>query len=931
MKRALGLRHGALTAAVLNVSSLAAAQASTPPPTAASTTPPSAAPSNSAPAPSPSVTDRTDGSTSAPAEPAPDVIVPPKLRKQVEPNYPPRAQEQNIAASVLLELDIDIGGKVQRSVVLEASSTPEMGFEQAALDAAKQLEFEPALEGGEPIPVTITFRFRFVPKTEAVPAAPSTEANEATPTSKPSAPPPPAVLPSGELSGRLLERGTRLPLVGIKVTVFRGEGETAEGFETETDAEGRFKLERLGPGDWKILADPEGYYPLRTTESVSEGSRTDVSYAIERSSYNPYDVLVDTKRVQREVNQVTIDARQAERIPGTFGDVLAVVRNFPGVAQTNAGGPFNQGFVIRGSAPEDSRIYVSNIDVPLLYHFGNLRSVLPVGMLEKVNFYPGNFSVQYGRATGGVVDVDLKELDRQQLGGYVDVNFFDSSIYLEAPVTDELSIAIAGRRSYIDVFLNAVLPDTGVSLVAPRYYDAQLLATYRPSAEHLVKAFFFLSDDKFEVLFDNPVSADAQTVITDVGLGTNFYRGILEYKFVPNSRFENDLKVSFGRDHNAFNVGEFLSFDDRLYQTHVRNTARYAIRDSLAARAGLDYVLQQRDTQSKLPDLPEEGQGDADPTLTDPIASSRDDVFHSVAGFAELEWQPWHGMLAVPGFRFDYFGRTDEFAASPRLVLRQTLNDQWLVKGGVGLFQQEPTFDETTRGTGNPNLELEKAMHYSAGFEYTPRRHLNLSVTGFYKTLHDLVSPTDALTTRDGATERLNYDNGGEGRVIGLEVSAKHELTNNLFAWFAYTLSKSERKDSGASAYRLFDYDQTHILTVTGSYRLPKNWEIGTRFRYVTGSLYTPVTGAVLDADADEYRRKSGPVNSARVDGFDQLDIRIDKRWVYDSWMLNAYLDIQNVYNQINVQNVEYNFDYSKEQAEQGLPIVPVFGLRGEF
>jgi TonB family protein len=873
---------------------------------------------------------------SPPAATSPPAIVPPKLRKDARPDYPAAAREQGLAASVLLELDIDVTGLVVRASVVEPSAAPGHGFEDAALAAAKQLEFEPALEGGKPIAVTVTFRFRFVPDAAPGPTRTPDQPATLTDTIKPpaSGPPdkPPPVLPSGELRGRLLERGTRLPLVGVKITVFRGEGEAAVGFETETDAEGRFQLNQLAVGDWKVLADPEGYYPLRTTESVGKGSRTEVSYAIERSSYNPYDVLIDTKRVQREVNQVTIDARQAERIPGTFGDVLAVVKNFPGVAQTSGGGgPFGAGLVIRGSAPEDSRIYVSNIDVPLLYHFGDLRSVLPVGMIESVNFYPGNFSVQYGRATGGVVDVTLKELNRRQFGGYFDFNLFDSSLYLEAPLTDDLSVAIAARRSYIDLLLSAVLPDTGGSLIAPRYYDGQLLATYRPSAEHLVKAFFFLSDDKFEVVFDNPATINAETAITDVGLGTNFYRGIAEYKYVPNAGFENELKVSVGRDHNSFNLGELVSTDQRLFQTQVRNTARYVLRDSLALRGGLDYMQQRRVTESKLPRFSEEGQGNLEPEFTEATSSSSADTFHSIAGFAELELRPWPGMLAVSGFRLDYFGRTEEFAASPRLIVRQSVAKNWVVKGGVGLFQQEPTFDETLEQRGNPELELEKAVHYSAGFEYTPRPHLNLSVTGFYKSLHDLVSPTDALTTRGGQTVPLNYTNGATGRVIGLEVSAKHELTNDFFAWIAYTLSKSERKDPGKSEYRLFDHDQTHILTVTGSYRLPKNWEIGSRFRYVTGPLYTPVVGAAFDADADQYVPIHGPVNSARADAFHQLDIRIDKRWIFQSWMLNAYLDIQNVYSQSNVQNVEYNYDYSKEVAQLSLPVVPVIGLRGEF
>jgi TonB family protein len=860
---------------------------------------------------------------------APDALVPPKLRKDVQPAYPALALEQGVSASVLLEIDIDVTGVVQRASVAEASQAPGLGFEEAALAAAKQLEFEPAREGGKAIAVTITFRFRFVPEAASAPAR-ATEPPATAPVSAPTTSAPPKARPSGDLWGRLIERGTRLPLVGVKVTVFRGEGDAAEGFETETDAEGRFQLSKLGVGDWKVLADPDGYYPLRTTESVASGSRTEVSYAIERSSYNPYDVIVDTKRVQREVTQVTIDARQAERVPGTFGDVLAVVKNFPGVAQTTLG-PFSTGFVIRGSAPEDSRIYVNNIDVPLLYHFGNLRSVLPVGMIENVNFYPGNFSVQYGRATGGVVDVTLKELNRRQLGGYVDVNLFDSSLFLEAPLTDKLSVAIAGRRSYIDVLLNAALSDSGSSLVAPRYYDAQLLATYRPSAAHSLKTFFFLSDDKFKVIFDNPATLDAKSVVTDFGLSTNFYRGVAEYKYVPSSRFENELKVSAGRDHNVIRFGDLANNDERLFQSQVRNTTRYVLGDSLALRGGVDYLQQRRKARSKLPELPEEGEGDAQPSFTDSTSSSSAKTFHSIAGFAELEWRPWRSMLAIPGMRLDYFGRTGKLAVSPRLVVRQTVAKDWVVKGGIGLFQQEPTFDETAPTRGNPDLGLEKAVHYSAGFEYTPRPYLNLGVTGFYKSLDDLVSRSDALTTRGGQTVPLNYDNGAVGRVMGLEVSAKHDLTNNLFVWLAYTLSKSERKDPGKSGYRLFDHDQTHILTVTGSYRLPKNWEIGTRFRYVTGQLYTPVRAAVYDSDADSYSSIAGPVNSGRVDAFHQLDIRIDKRWIYQSWMLNAYLDIQNVYSQRNVSSIEYNYDYSKKVPQIGLPIVPVLGLRGEF
>ena len=101
---------------------------------------------------------------------------------------------------------------------------------------------------------------------------------------------------------------------------------------------------------------------------------------------------------------------------------------------------------MRGSAPRDTRIYVAGTEIPTAYHFGGLRSVLPLAVVESLDFYPGNFSAYYGRGTGGIVDVSLKRLQPQRVGGYVDVNLLDSGIYLEIPVSDRAVIAVAAWK-----------------------------------------------------------------------------------------------------------------------------------------------------------------------------------------------------------------------------------------------------------------------------------------------------------------------------------------------------------------------------------------------------------------------------------------------------------------------------------------------------
>ena len=164
-----------------------------------------------------------------------------------------------------------------------------------------------------------------------------------------------------------------------------------------------------------------------------------------------------------------------------------------------------------------------------------------------------------------------------------------------------------------------------------------------------------------------------------------------------------------------------------------------------------------------------------------------------------------------------------------------------------------------------------------------------------------------------------------------MELLVRHEFANRFFGWITYTLSRAERLDPGESDYRLFDFDQTHILTLVGSYQLPRNWEVAARWRYVTGSPTTPFDGGVFNVDTYEYEPVPGKVNSARFEDFHQLDLRVDKRWIYDTWKLNLYLDVQNLYNRSNVEGYQYNFDYSERVPSQGLPILPILGIKGEF
>ncbi|HEV8246193.1 MAG TPA: hypothetical protein VGP93_10515, partial [Polyangiaceae bacterium] len=184
------------------------------------------------------------------------------------------------------------------------------------------------------------------------------------------------------------------------------------------------------------------------------------------------------------------------------------------------------------------------------------------------------------------------------------------------------------------------------------------------------------------------------------------------------------------------------------------------------------------------------------------------------------------------------------------------------------------------------------------------------------------------VATRNNAPPR--YVNAGEGRIVGAELSLELSPEEGTFAYLGYTLSRSERRDIDGH-WRLFDQDQTHILTLAAGRDLGAGWEVGARFRLVSGNPSTPLSGSVYDARSGVYVPIFGAINSAREPFFHQLDVRVEKAFHVGSGLVAVYLDVQNVYNAKNVEGTRYSYDYRAKEEVTGLPLFPNFGLRGEL
>jgi len=140
-----------------------------------------------------------------------------------------------------------------------------------------------------------------------------------------------------------------------------------------------------------------------------------------------------------------------------------------------------------------------------------------------------------------------------------------------------------------------------------------------------------------------------------------------------------------------------------------------------------------------------------------------------------------------------------------------------------------------------------------------------------------------------------------QGRSYGIELLFQQKLWKGFYGLASFTLFRSEFQDKHGN-YVSSSWDNRFIVALTAGKKFGKNWEVGAKWRFSAGSPYTPydtVTSALItvwnvnNQGLPDYNK----LNSLRIPSYNQLDVRIDKKWFLSHFNLDLYLDIQNLFN----------------------------------
>ncbi|MBK9645088.1 MAG: TonB family protein [Deltaproteobacteria bacterium] len=857
------------------------------------------------------------GEAGAEQEAPPPLVKDPALINFVQAAFPQEAKDAGIEGIVLLLLEVNETGQVYNVTVLESAG---WGFDEAAVEAAKQFVFSPAEDAAGPVPVALEFEYGFVldaAATEgALPEEPVVEEVVELPVN---------------LEGQVVEMATRRPLPEMSVAV------PGTDLATLTDAEGRFALRGVPIGPAKVVIARPGWQTQEVDVVLVEGEATNVVAWVRNESYDQDAAMGVYRKDKVEVTQRTITMGEVRRIPGTFGDPIRVVQSLPGAARS----PFGTGvLIIRGSNPEDSGVYVEGVRIPFIYHIGGYVSVFNPDLIGAVDYLPGNYGAQYGRTTGGVIDVKIKQEAPEQGRLVWSTDLLDSGGFYEGRLGESGNhhIGVAARRSYIDAVLPLV-PRYGASgfVVRPRWADYQVRYGYTGLEDTRVTAFVFGFSDKLLVGSDDGVAQGTDQDTQD-DFAVNYWsqRALVTVEHRFSDKLTAKITPAFGWDYTYLGSGQSLQITQDQWIWQVRGEAVWRPHPTIEVIPGIDWLWGGATFEFGLPFNPN--------SLVeyDPLAE-REDYTLSGKGqarspdvYLKANWRPFKDperLLITPGLRVTPVRIVDELdtiSFDPRVIARAKVVKGGFVKAATGIYSQPPQSFEAYHPNPDIRTELvnERAWTSTLGYEQQLTQGLSVELEVFTKDLDNLIVSNRELQSL--STDQFNT-NEGVGRVKGLEFMLRQAAINQTFGWVSYTLSKSERRDYPDSEWVLFDFDQTHILTVVGGYKLPYGIEASGRFQYVTGNPYTPYAGGVYDIDQDFYSAfSSGDTNSERLPSFVALDLRIDKAWTFKQWRMNTYVDFLNAYRGVNPEFVQYNYDYTESAYIRGLPFIPSPGVNIE-
>ena len=765
---------------------------------------------------------------------------------------------------------------------------------------------------------------------------------------------------NGRLSGVVVDKLTQKILPNVSVSI---EG-IAKGVIADTN--GIFRITGIPLKTYNIIFSLVGYKKQTLFNVViNAGNENNFNIELEQSGGALTEVLVKTnKRTARAATLETplsvqrLTTEEIKSNPGGNFDISKVIQSLPGVGGGAGGGGFRNDIIIRGGAPSENVFYLDGIEMPVINHFqtqgsaGGPQGILNVSFIEDVKLSSSAFDARYDNALSSVFQFKQKTGNRNKLQGNIRLSATELSGTLEGPLSkDKKTTFLASiRRSYLQLLFTAIdLP------IRPSYWDFQTKITRQIDKKTTLSFIGIGAIDDFRFAAIKKATPEKLYILNSNAFIKQWtYTAGLSLKRLVKNGFVNIAlsRNTFDNDVNQYEdnttqieAQKTLTYRSRETENKLRVDINKNINDWKIAYGTVAQVSEyDTKTFAVIRRELKDGFGNIIQNAVTVNFTSPLNSFLRYGAFAQVSKRFFNSRLGISaGLRSDMntfttTGNNGLKTLSPRISASYILADKWTANASIGrYFKIAPYtilgFANNANNLVNKNSLYQRSDHYVAGIEYLPNDGLRFTAEGFYKDYANVpvsISKGISLANLGGDFNVLGNEavvTNGKGRAYGFEFFAQKKLTNKFFGILSYTFYRSEYAGLDnkliASAW-----DNRHLLTVTWGYKFPRNIELGLKFRYQGGALYSPFDDVASKANylslgqgIVDYAR----LNTQRLGGFNSGDVRIDKKWNFKKMTIDLFLDVTNWYIAKNPAIPTYTFRRNANNTAflttNGLPI----------
>ena len=700
------------------------------------------------------------------------------------------------------------------------------------------------------------------------------------------------------------------PILGAAVYLNNNQG-------TTTEDDGSYEIKSVEPGSYNITASFLGFDSQTKFNIIikSKGNPSIDFTLIESNEQLDEVVISNENKISRPketpLSTQSLSAVEIATYPGGNNDVVQVAQTLPGVSPSVGG--FRNDLIIRGGAPNETVYYLDGMEVPNINHFATQGSaggpvgLLNVSFISDVTLSTSAFGAQYDNPLSGVLQFKQRDGNRCSFNTNVRVSATDAALTLEGPLfkkdakESNTSFLLSVRRSYLQALFELIgLP------IRPNYWDYQYKLSHKIDDYNDLYVLGLGSIDDFSVEAPDEFDEEAQAILEQapfIEQRTNSIGVTWKKRFKDGSGYMNTT-LSNNRLENIFTTyldtqnetGIIFRNDAIESETKLRYELTKFVNDwKIVGGFNTQYSFYSNDTQNN----------------TDNIFFNTEIDFMKYGVFLNGTKSFFNNKLDVSlGFRMDDDSFTTEenllSTFSPRLSLSYEFVENWRISSTIGRYFKLPPytilgFRDNNGNLLNQDVQYTQSDHYVIGLQYTPSPSAIISLEGFYKQYEDYpVSVLDqvSLANKGADFEVLgneDVETVGKGRSYGLEFQYQQKLTNNFYSIFSYTYFFSEFTGFDPNVYTPSVWDSRHLISFVGGYKLKRNWEVSSRYRFAGRTPFVPVNLNQTLVTYPEIVLDYTRLGEETLDVFSQLDVRVDKKWNYSQWTLNIFFEVQNI------------------------------------